>query len=530
MSIIVSGISYRHSGCQPLFENITFSVPAGAKVSLIGPNGAGKSTLLQILAGRLTPAAGSVAVSSTPYYIPQHTAPDRRSVASLLGAADKLQALRAICAGSADPACFDTLNDDWQIEDRCRAALSDWGLGNISLDAAAATLSGGERTKVMLAGLSLLNPDIVLLDEPTNHLDGRSRAKLYELIQKSNATLVAVSHDIALLNMLHTTCYLTASGIRLYGGNYDLYREHRSIEQQALADRIEAEQTALRMARKRAQEVRERQERRAAHGERSRSKGGQARILVNSRGAQAQNSASRLSDRHANIIDERQQRLADLRGRQIRCDKMKIDFDDASLHTGKRLILSEGMNFGFTAGAPLWPQPIDLEIRSGERIRIAGDNGSGKTTFVRLLLGYLTPTAGSVERADVSVAYIDQEYSALDTPLSVALMAERYNMRRLSDHEIKTRLDRALFTRETWDKPCCALSGGERMRLMLCCLMIADHTTDMFVLDEPTNNLDIDSIAILTDTIRSYRGTLLVISHDESFVDEIGVTRTIELP
>ena len=196
MSIIVSGISYRHSGCQPLFENITFSVPAGAKVSLIGPNGAGKSTLLQILAGRLTPAAGSVAVSSTPYYIPQHTAPDRRSVASLLGAADKLQALRAICAGSADPACFDTLNDDWQIEDRCRAALSDWGLGNISLDAAAATLSGGERTKVMLAGLSLLNPDIVLLDEPTNHLDGRSRAKLYELIQKSNATLVAVSHDI----------------------------------------------------------------------------------------------------------------------------------------------------------------------------------------------------------------------------------------------------------------------------------------------------------------------------------------------
>ena len=122
---------------------------------------------------------------------------------------------------------------------------------------------------------------------------------------------------------------------------------------------------------------------------------------------------------------------------------MKIDFDDASLHTGKRLILSEGMNFCFTAGAPLWPQPIDLEIRSGERIRIAGDNGSGKTTFVRLLLGDLTPSAGSVERADVSVAYIDQEYSALDTPLSVALMAERYNMRRLSDHEIKTRLDRA---------------------------------------------------------------------------------------
>ncbi len=208
--------------------------------------------------------------------------------------------------------------------------------------------------------------------------------------------------------MLHTTCYLTASGIRLYGGNYDLYREHR--EHRAAG--------AGRSYRSRANG--------SAHGAQAGAGGarktgaagsawraeqierGQARILVNSRGAQAQNSASRLSDRHADIIDERQQRLADLRGRQIRCDKMKIDFDDASLHTGKRLILSEGMNFCFTAGAPPWPQPIDLEIRSGERIRIAGDNGSGKTTFVRLLLGDLTPSAGSVERADVSVAYIDQ--------------------------------------------------------------------------------------------------------------------------
>lgn len=530
MSIIISGVSYRHPGCQPIFENIALSVPAGAKVSLIGPNGAGKSTLLQILAGRLTPATGSIAVSSRPYYVPQHTMPDRRSVASLLGAADRLQALRAICAGSADPACFDALGDDWQIEERCRTALNDWGLDGISLDASAATLSGGERTKVMLAGISLCNPDIILLDEPTNHLDRRSRAKLYELIRGTHATLIAVSHDIALLNMLPATCYLAASGIRFYGGNYDFCREQRDIERQALADRIEAEQTALRSARKRAQEVRERQERRAAQGERSRSKGGQARILVNARGAQAQNSASRLRNRHDDIIDERQQRLSDLRERQIRCDKMKIDFHDASLHTGKRLIRSKEMNFGYSADAALWRHPLDLEIRSGERIRIAGDNGSGKTTLLRLLLGDLTPTAGCVERADFSIACLDQEYSALDTPLSVAHMAERYNLRRLPDHQIKTRLDRALFTRATWDKPCCALSGGERMRLMLCCLMIADHTPDLFVLDEPTNNLDIDSIAILTDTIRNYRGTLLVISHDESFVNEIGVTRTIELP
>ena len=134
MSIIASGISYRHTNNQPLFEHVALSVPDGAKVSLIGPNGAGKSTLLQLLAGRLTPATGSIVTSSHPYFIPQQTVPDGRNVAGLLGAADKLRALRAIYAGSVDPADFETLDDDWTIEERCRAALDEWGLRRVGPD------------------------------------------------------------------------------------------------------------------------------------------------------------------------------------------------------------------------------------------------------------------------------------------------------------------------------------------------------------------------------------------------------------
>ena len=240
MSIIASGISYRHTNNQPLFEHVALSVPDGAKVSLIGPNGVGKTTLLQLLGGRLAPAAGSVATSSQPYYIPQHTTPDERSIAELLGVDDKLRALQAICAGATDTAWFDTLNDDWTIEERCRAVLAEWELRDAALDTPVAALSGGERTKVLLAGLSLHNPAIVLLDEPTNHLDRRARAKLYDYIGSTHATLVVVSHDITLLNLLHTTCELTAAGIRLYGGNYDFYREQKAIEEQALAERIGA--------------------------------------------------------------------------------------------------------------------------------------------------------------------------------------------------------------------------------------------------------------------------------------------------
>lgn len=528
MSIIASGISYRHSDCQLLFENVSLSVPDGGKVSLVGPNGAGKSTLLQILAGRLTPAAGSVAVSSRPCFIPQQAAPDPRSVAELLGVADKLRALRAICAGSVDPLDFDTLGDDWDIGERCRAALDEWDLRNIAPETPAAALSGGERTKAMLAGWELRNPEVVLLDEPTNHLDRRARTKLCERIRRTRATLVVVSHDIALLNLLPTTCELTAGGIRLYGGNYDFYRERREAEERALAERIEAERTALRIARKRAREVCERQERRAAQGERERSHAGQARILVNARGAQAQNSAARLRERHDGIIADTQRRLAELRERQTLRDELKIDFDDADLHAGKRLIRAEGVNFGY-GEEPLWPQPIDLEIRSGDRVHIAGDNGCGKTTLARLLLGELTPSAGRVERTVFSSVCLDQEYRVLDSPLTVAEMAERHNAQRLPDHEVKIRLDRALFPCETWDKPCRRLSGGERMRLLLCCMMLSDRIPDLMVLDEPTNNLDIGSLAILTDTIRNYRGTLLVVSHDDAFVREIGVTKTVEL-
>ncbi len=529
MSIIANGVSYRHTNNQPLFENVALSVPDGAKVSLIGPNGAGKSTLLQLLGGRLAPAAGSIAVSSSPYYVPQHTVPDERSIAELLGADEKLRALQAIYAGTTDTAWFDTLGDDWTIEERCHAALAEWELRDAALDTPVAALSGGERTKVLLAGLSLHNPAIVLLDEPTNHLDRRARAKLYEYVGRTHATLVVVSHDITLLNLLQTTCELTAAGIRLYGGNYNFYREQKTIEEQALTERIEAEQTALRAARRQAQEVRERQERRSAQGKRNKSKTGLARIVANARGAQAQNSAARLQDRHTAIIGDSRQRLAELRGRQIRHGELKIDFDDAALHAGKRLIRAEGLNFTYGDGAPLWPQPLDLEIRSGDRVHIAGDNGSGKTTLVRMLLGELAPTAGRVERAGFSAVYLDQEYRALESPLSVAEMAGRHNAHRLADHEVKIRLDRALFPRETWDKPCRALSGGERMRLWLCCMMLSDSIPDLMVLDEPTNNLDIGSLAILTDTIRDYRGTLLVVSHDEHFVREVGTTKTVAL-
>ena len=489
MSIILSGVSYRYRNQQFLFEGIDLSVAAGAKAAVVGDNGAGKSTLLKLVAGELAPAAGSIACSSRPYYVPQHLSAAGISAVGVLGVADKLDALRAICGGSADPRCYDILADDWDVEARCRAALDHWGLPHVGLTDPVDALSGGERTKLCLAGISVHNPSVILLDEPTNHLDTSGRRRLYDLIRASRATIVVVSHDVALLNLLGTTCELSAKGLKVYGGNYDFYRERKRIEEEALAQQVDSEQTALRLARKKAQ----------------------------------------LVGKHAELIDGSRERLDELRRRQRTQCELKIDFDDAQLHDGKLLVRADGLNFEYAPGRPLWREPLALEIRSGERIRLTGDNGTGKTTLVRLLTGELEPTAGRIGRADFSYVCLDQQYSRVNTPQSVLELAQSCNHGNLQDHELKLRLHRALFGQQMWDKRCDTLSGGERMRLCLCSPMIANHVPDLFVLDEPTNNLDLSSLAILTRTVRNYRGTLLVVSHDDNFTREIGITRTVGL-
>ena len=339
--------------------------------------------------------------------------------------------------------------------------------------------------------------------------------------------MVVVSHDITLLNLLETTYELSPLGLKRYGGNYDFYREQKRIERQALEQRIDAAQNALKQARRRAQEIRERQEKRAAQGERKKDQA--PRILRKGLKDSGERTASRLRGQHAEIIGRDSEKIAGLRARQQRECLLRIDFDDAQLHDGKLLAEFRGVDFAYPGGRPLWPEPLDAAIRSGERIRLRGGNGAGKTTFVKLLTGELQPTAGEIRRSEFSYVCLDQEYSRLDTPATVLETAQAYNRSHLDDHELKMRLHRALFPAETWDKACDTLSGGERMRLNLCCLMIGNHVPDLFILDEPTNNLDLQSLGILTDTIRSYRGTLLLVTHDSRFAEEVGVTKTIAL-
>jgi ATPase subunit of ABC transporter with duplicated ATPase domains len=524
---MISDLAYHYPNQNNLFERISFSVGKQRKVSVVGNNGVGKSTVLKLLAGELSPSEGSVMLSSRPYYVPQHTGSLHKTVADVLQISDKLKAMEAIIRGSVSQTDFDILADDWTVESRCESALAYWQLSHVKPGTSMDDLSGGEKTKVFLAGLLIHAPEIVLMDEPTNHLDTGSRQLLYRFIQQSPATMVIVSHDRTLLDQLDMMYELSEQGIRLYGGNYSFYAEQKEIEENALDDSIHAEEKTLRLARKKAQEVKQKQEKRQSKGEKNKQEVPRAlkKLLTNS----SENTAAKLKDKHSEIVGNSQNRLSELKQQKRALKELKIDFDNTSLHRGKLLIEANGMNFAYREGEPLWSRSLDFRLYSNDRIHICGGNGSGKTTFIKLLTGILPPSEGEIRCADFTWIYLDQDYSKVDVDCSVGELADRYNHNNLPEHEVKLRLNRFLFPSSAWDKSCKTLSGGEKMRLYLCCLMIGNQTPDLIILDEPTNNLDITNMQILTQTIRNYQGSLLLISHDRHFVNDVGVTAEVDI-
>jgi len=209
-------------------------------------------------------------------------------------------------------------------------------------------------------------------------------------------------------------------------------------------------------------------------------------------------------------------------------DEIKIDLGNSTFPTGKSMVKAENINFSY-GSQQLWADHVDFQLFSGDRIALQGQNGSGKTTLVKLLLNQLTPEQGKIERQSFDAIYLDQTYSIISPHLSIYEQAQQFNTNALPEHEIKIRLNRFLFGKDDWDKPCALLSGGEKMRLILCCLTIQQQSPDLIILDEPTNNLDLQNIRILTRAIQLYKGTILVISHDEVFLKEIHVNKVITL-
>ncbi len=523
-------ISFRQPDSTSIFTNVSFTIDKDEKAAIVGKNGVGKSTLLKIITGKLPDYQGNFLINGTLYYVPQHYGHfDQQTVADALGIAQLTAAMQAIENGSVAQEDYDTMENNWDIVARCEEAFAAWGLTGIRLDQSLQELSGGMKTKLFLAGISIFSPDMVLLDEPTNHLDRKSRAQLHEWMATTTCAVLLTSHDRELLRLCEPIMELTPDGIQEYGGNYDLYASQKEQETAAKEQQLDFHKKALKEARKKQQEALERKQHADAQARKKVQNSSDPKILLNNRKMAAENSAGKLKSVHADKIGNIRESLQEAAGLVQMQQMMKGFFQNAALHNGKVLFQADDMNFGYTDPSLLWQAPLTFTIRSGERIAITGSNGSGKSTLLQLLLGKLQPSTGSLQRAAFSSVLLDQDYTLIDRNKTLLEQAFAYNERKLDAAQIHTMLANFIFKPDTWNKPCSVLSGGEMLRLSLCCMILQQQSPDVIFLDEPVNNLDLINITMLGKIFAEYKGTIILISHDQSFTEDIGITREIIL-
>ncbi|NLN84432.1 MAG: ABC-F family ATP-binding cassette domain-containing protein, partial [Firmicutes bacterium] len=398
--LILQNISYTHPNKNLLFTDINLTVNISEKIALIGNNGVGKSTLFKIVVGELQPSNGKISVKTKPYYVPQIFGQfNHLTISQALRIEDRLNALKEILKGNTSEENFNLLNDDWAIEERCNEALSYWQLNDLNLSQKLESLSGRQKTKIFLAGISIHQPELILLDEPSNHLDTDSRQLMYDFIQTTKSTLIVVSHDRKLLNLLDSVYELGKHGIKVYGGNYDFYKQQKQIENNALSRDIQSKEKMLRKAKEKEQKTLERQQKLDTRARKNLGKVNLPKIVSNTWRNSAERSTAKTVSVHAEKISGLSQDLLELRSSVFVIDIMKFGFDNSTLHKGKILFTAIDINFGYD-NQPLWTENLNFQIISGERITLKGKNNSGKTTLIRLILGDIEPQSGTIYRAD----------------------------------------------------------------------------------------------------------------------------------
>ncbi|KUI30080.1 ABC transporter [Mycobacterium sp. IS-1496] len=527
-SIVCSGLSFAWPDDTVVFADLSASFNPG-RTGLVAPNGAGKSTLLRLIAGELRPSAGTVTVTGSLGHLPQ-TLPLAAglTVADVLGVAPVIAALNALAAGDAGDAVFTAIGDDWDVEERARAQLDRLGLDHVGLDRRLETLSGGEIVSLGLAAQLLERPDVLLLDEPTNNLDAGARRSLYAALDEFGGTLLLVSHDRVLLDRMDRIAELSRGEIVFYGGGFTVYREAVALEQRAAESDLRNAEQQLKREKRQMQEARERAVRRANTAARNLSDAGLPKILAGARKRRAQESAGKADDVHARRVGDARARVDDAERSLRDDDAIVLDLPDTHVPAGRTLFTGRGLRAHRGERILFADNGIDLSVRGPERIALTGPNGAGKSTLLRIVAGAVEPDAGVVQRADGRTAYISQRLDLLDDDLSVA-----DNLARFAPDMTVTRsrhlLAQFLFRGDRIQLPVSALSGGERLRATLACVLYGETAPQLLLLDEPTNNLDLVSVGQLESALDAYRGAFVVVSHDERFLAEIGVNRWLRL-
>jgi ATPase subunit of ABC transporter with duplicated ATPase domains len=522
-SILLSDVAWSTPDGRSLFSHLDLSFGA-ERTGLVGRNGVGKTTLLKLISGEFAPAAGRVAVQGRVAVLRQAVQVGAdETLADLFGVAGDLAVLRRAEAGQAS--AEDLAVADWTLETRMAEAL-----GRVGLDAGPQTplaaLSGGQRTRAGLAALVFAEPDVLILDEPTNNLDAAGRVSVAELLAGWRAGAIVASHDREILEAMDAIVELTSLGATRYGGGWSAWRERKAVELAAAhGDLADAEKRLADLART-SQASAERKQRKDGAGRRKAARGDAPKILLGALKERSENTGAdqaRLAERR------REQALAEAAAARQRIEVLQpltVSLPPTGLSAGKEVLRLDRVSAGYAPGRPIL-DGVSLDIAGPERVAVTGPNGGGKTTLLRLISGALAPWSGEV-RTFTAFAMLDQRVGVLDPAQSI-----RDNFRRLNpeagENACRAALARFMFRADAALQDVGALSGGQLLRAGLACVLGATQPPPLLILDEPTNHLDLDSIEAVEAGLRAYDGALLVVSHDEAFLQAIGIGRRIEL-
>ena len=519
--ITLDSLAYRAPDGRALFENLTLAF-GRERTGLVGRNGVGKTTLARLIVGDLTPSAGTFRARGSISVLPQAvTPPAHARVGDLLGVAESLAVLERIERGEGTDA--DLAAADWLLPARLAAALARMGLAGIDPARPALSLSGGQMTRARMAALLVADSDFIILDEPTNNLDADGRAAVTELLETWSAGALVISHDRALLRRMDRIVELSSLGMRIYGGGYDLYAERKVAEQVGAARDLDT--AARRMARvdRDAQAAAERKARRDSAGKRSRLKGDMPKMWLDGQAERAENTGHRQSRLNERLSLEAEQALQAARAQVERVRRLAFDLPASDLSAGRLVLAFEDVNFAWSGDVTLLAA-LSFRLTGPERVALVGPNGAGKSTLIQLAIGALAPTHGRIVRGAPAVV-LDQRAALLNDDETLLENFRRLNPE-ADDHAA---LARFVFRNVTALRPAGALSGGERLRAALACVLMAVRPPQFIILDEPSNHLDLESIEAVEAALAGYDGALLIASHDEAFLESAGVTRSIRV-
>ncbi len=535
-------------GAHDIFSGVTISVPPGGKIGLVGPNGVGKTTLLLILAGKSTPSSGTVtrARGARIGYLPQEaedafTTGDRSVeevtvdvFSTLIESERELRDLEhSMAASGGDEEVlqrYGKLQEKFELaggyEYRTRTKRV---LGGLGFDAEArrqpiSQLSGGQKTRALLAQLLLSEPDLLILDEPTNHLDVEALQWLEGILAEWAGALVAVSHDRYFLDSVCDTIWeLRPSGIERFRGNYSSYVQQRGErwvrrrkEFVALKDRMAHELDFIKrnMASQRTSMAQGKLARLGREVEAFHAGGIEAMRAIESKGW-LQATADLVMERPGATVGEVEQRVGEMR-LEVQ-DPLVLGLDLTPRERGGDFVIrSRELTVGY-GSRPLF-EADDLELMRGECAALMGGNGTGKTTFLKTLLGEVPPLSGDIRMgANLATGYFAQSHDTFDPSRSI--LDEFMEASGMRQAEARSYLARFLFRGDDVFKRVASLSGGELARLALS--LLSREGANLLLLDEPTNHLDIPSQEVLQSVLQQFEGTILLVSHDRYLVDRL---------